>query len=394
MFAARPLTFVNGLVIGPDGRLHNTLRIWRGIVDALGRAPERGDAVVDVDGAVILPGLINAHDHLELNSFPRLKWRSRYVNVREWIADFQPRFGCDPQLAAARRDTLVDRVLVGGLKNLLAGVTTVCHHNPLHAALRRCFPVRVVRQFGLSHSIQIDGVRVAESYRRTPAHWPWIIHAAEGVDAEARDEIDTLDRMSCLGANTVLVHGVGLDAEHTERVLESGGALVWCPSSNDFLFGRTANVRRFDQAGRLALGTDSRLSGEGDLLDELRVAVGTRQLSAERLVRTVTVCAASVLRLNDVGRLQLGAPADVVVLRRVASDPYESVVAGRRTNVRLTMVAGAPLIADTAMQTVFEARRQPFVTAKVDGADRLLARWVARRVARLRLSEPGLELVA
>ena len=60
--------------------------------------PQRGDLVVDLDEAVVLPGLINAHDHLELNSFPRLKWRPQYANVREWIADFQPRFASDPAL--------------------------------------------------------------------------------------------------------------------------------------------------------------------------------------------------------------------------------------------------------------------------------------------------------
>ena len=44
-------------------------------------APRRDAAivVVDLDEAVVLPGLINAHDHLELNSFPRLKWRPRYT---------------------------------------------------------------------------------------------------------------------------------------------------------------------------------------------------------------------------------------------------------------------------------------------------------------------------
>jgi cytosine/adenosine deaminase-related metal-dependent hydrolase len=393
MFAS-PVTFVNAMVVGDEGRLFDSLTIRGGRIAGLGASPTRGDVVIDLDGSIMMPGLINAHDHLELNSFARLKWRDRYVNVREWIADFQPRFARDPALASARPETLSDRVWIGGLKNLLAGVTTVCHHNPVHAPLRRKFPVRVLRRFGLSHSLQIDGSRVAASHARTPPSWPWIIHAAEGIDAEARAEVDTLERLRCLTANTVIVHGVALDTSATERILEKGGALVWCPSSNNFLFERTADVRPFDRAGHVALGTDSRLSGERDLLDELRVAARTRQLSAERLFRAVSSHAASLLRIGSAGRLRLGEPADVVVLQRLREDPYASLTESAREHVRLAVIDGMPTIGDSAMRPVFDARRQRWHQATVDGRPRLLARWIARRVARLGLAEPGFELVA
>ena len=393
MFGTRPITFVNAAVIAADGQAYPSIRVRRGLVDGLGSTPQRGDLVVDLDEAVVLPGLINAHDHLELNSFPRMKWQPHYTNVSGWIADFQPRFSSDPALADARPDTLDDRVWVGGLKNLLSGVATVCHHNPLHATLGRRFPVRILRRFGLSHSLHIDGERVAESYRRTPSAWPWIVHAAEGVDADARAEIDRLGSLGCLGANTVLVHGVALDQERAHRVVDSGGSLVWCPSSNDFLFGKTASVRPFESARRVAIGTDSRLSGEGDLLDELRAAARTRQLAAKQLVNAVTADAAGVLRLRGAGQLAAGVAADVVALRRRAPDPYDSVIASTRADVRLSMIGGEPLVGDIGMREVFAARRQPYAAAKVDGRSRLLARWVADRVARLRLTEPGLELV-
>ena len=113
-------------------------------------------------------------------------------------------------------------------------------------------------------------------------------------------------------------------------VLRAGAGLVWCPSSNQFLFDRTADVRQFDDADRLALGSDSRLSGEGDLLDELQVAHETRQLSAEGLVRTVTTGAARLLRLPDSGRLSVGAPADLTIIRGLDDDPFESLVLASR----------------------------------------------------------------
>ena len=394
MFRASSFTFVNAAIVGPEGRVYETLRVARRRIEALGRPPARGDLVIDLDGSVVLSGLINAHDHLELNSFRRLKWRPRYANVREWIADFQPRFGRDPDLAMAQPDTLADRVWVGGLKNLLSGVTTVCHHNPLHRPLRGRFPVRVVQKFGFSHSLQIDGRRVARSYERTPARWPWIIHAAEGVDEEARAEIGALETLGCVGRNTVLVHGVGIDGPGADRLLRHGCGLVWCPSSNEFLFGCTADVRRFDQADRLALGTDSRLSGEGDLLDELRVAHTTGQVSPERLLRSVGENAATVLRLREAGRLAAGQPADLVVLERRHADPWTSAVASRRSHVRLTMIGGEPLVGDDLMRRLFDWRRQPVRLVRVDGRDRWLADWIGRRAVRLRLHEPGLELAS
>ncbi len=386
------IAFVNATVVTDEGRYVDAIRIRERVIDRLGGRPAGGDTVIDLDGAIVLPGLINAHDHLELNSFPRLKWRAEYTNVREWIADFQPRFATDPELAAARSETLVGRVWIGGLKNLLSGVTTVCHHNPLHRPLREPFPVRIVRKYGVSHSLQIDGRRVADVYRRTPSDWPWIIHAAEGVDEEARAEIETLSGLGCLGANTVLVHGVAMDDAGAARVLASGGALVWCPTSNHFLFGATASVRRFADARRLAIGSDSRLSGAGDLLDELHAAHGTGQVTPAALVRAVTCDAAAILRLPRAGRLECGSPADLTVLRHRSAERDESIVTATRQDVRLTMIDGTPLYADPALGDVFGAHGDSFERVGVDGAERFLAPWIARRAAAIEFREPGLEI--
>jgi cytosine/adenosine deaminase-related metal-dependent hydrolase len=390
-WSSRPVTFVNAQVVAA-GRLARTLRVRRGRIDGIDVAPDTGDAIVDLDGSFVFPGLINAHDHLELNSQPRLKWREKYANASEWIADFQPRFTSDPALAVTRAETLDERLWIGGLKNLLAGATTVCHHNPLHRALRRAFPVRVVERFGYSHSLHIDGDAVADSHRQTPADWPWLIHAGEGVDADAKAEIDRFDRLGCLSPNVVFVHGVAFCRQAAERVIAAGAGLVWCPSSNQFLFDATADVRAFDDADRLALGSDSRLSGERDLLDELRTAHATRQLSAEGLARTVTTGAAQLLRLAGAGRIAVAAAADITVVRATDSCPFETLVAASRQEVRLTMIGGRPLIGEPALSRVFAAAAVETMPALLDGSPRLVARWIGRRVGKMTLQEPGFEV--
>ncbi|MBI4478043.1 MAG: amidohydrolase family protein [Acidobacteria bacterium] len=387
----RPITFVNARVVGQDAVIGRSLRIDGPRIASIDNIDSGvASAVIDLENAFVYPGLINAHDHLELNHFPRLKWRTRYENAREWIADFQPRFATDPVIASALSHRLSDRLLIGALKNLLSGVTTVCHHNPIYRELGRRFPVRIVERFGFSHSLEIDGPKIRDSFLRTRSTQPWIIHAAEGIDEEAAGEVERLQRLGCLGPNTLLVHGVGLTETDRKRALSRGAGLVWCPGSNRFLFERTAEVAEFSGHRRLALGTDSRLSGERDLLQEIKVARELSALPAPALFRAVTCDAAALLRLPAGGRLQPRAPADLVVVPSEHDCPFEALAAANRSDVALTMIGGEPRVADPAMSALFETSGIRPARASVDGRPRLLDGRIATRLARSGLQEPGL----
>src|SRR5438552_77484 len=227
-----------------------------------------------------------------------------------------------------RSHPLVERLFIGALKNLLAGVTMVAHHNPFYAELRRTMPIRVVRRYGWAHSFELEhqpagargepGGEIAARWRATPADAPFMVHLAEGIDAEARGELPRLEALGCLKPNTVIVHGVAIDGNGWRRVARAGAGLVWCPASNAFLFGRTAAIRDLlDQNGHaptVALGTDSRVTGSRDLLDELRAARAAAPVSEEELLAMVTTSAAALLRQPRAGRIAIGGPADLTVL--------------------------------------------------------------------------------
>jgi cytosine/adenosine deaminase-related metal-dependent hydrolase len=350
--------------------------------------PQAGDRRIDLGGARLLPGLINAHDHLQLNALPRLKYRPVYENAAQWIADIDPRLQTDPLLRGHRSVSRQQRLLIGGIKNLLSGVTTVAHHDPDYPPLREpSFPVRVLQGHGWSHSLALDGeAAVAQSQASTHEHSPWIVHAAEGVDAAAAAEFDTLEALGCIRQHTVLVHGLGLTSEQQRRLVQAGAGLVWCPGSNEHLFGRTLDVVALNGLPRLALGSDSRISGERDLLAELALARRLTQWSEDRLESLVTERAAALLGLLDRGVLAPGRLADVLVL------PGALPLSGAsRADVRLVLVGGMPRYADPELAAAF-GPASGLAPLQIDGRPKYLAQALLTALQCSVLTEPGLAL--
>jgi len=409
---ANAVSFVNARVVVPGvgAPIAPSIRFSSRVL-SIGERPKPHDTVVDLRGAIVLPGLINAHDHLELNHYGRLKSRDRYENASAWIDDMRPQLSADPTIRNGRAHPLVERLFIGGLKNLLAGVTTVAHHNPFYPEMRRTMAVRVVRRYGWAHSFLLErqpagahgepGGDVARRCQATPSDTPFVIHLAEGVDEEARGELSRLEALGCLKANTVIVHGVAIDGDGWRRVARAGAGLVWCPASNDFLFGRSVPVRDLiddgDRAGghgscarvNIALGTDSRVTGSRDLLDELRAAREAAPVSAAELFQMVTTGAAALLRQQRPGRIAVGGPADLVVIPPFAAEPADALLKTTRRDVRLVMIGGRPLVGDPDLAAVFRARRVKLRPLRVDAAPKLADSGLVRRIAGCPIIEPG-----
>jgi cytosine/adenosine deaminase-related metal-dependent hydrolase len=365
-----------------------SLRVEGSTISSMGTPPAPDDVVVDLRGDRLLPGLINAHDHLQLNSLPPLQSTEPWRHAREWVTEINLRRRTDPVFESHLKLPVNERLLIGGVKNLLSGVTTVAHHDRLYAFLQeQRFPVDVIRDFGMSHSLYIDGDdALRQAYRNTPADWPWIIHLAEGVDAEAAGEFERLESLGCLGANTVIVHGIALDQTDASRLLIAGGGLIWCPSSNLRLFGKTAAVADLVSQHRVALGTDSRFSGCRDLLTELQVARGICELDADVLESLVTSDAADLLRLKGRGRLEPGARADLMVLPEGMA-----LCEASRADVRLVMLGGRPMYADPDYARLL-APASHWAEVLVDGRRKMLEAGLTDALSSASIGEPGLEI--
>jgi len=353
---------------------HATVAIQDGktyLLDADARSP--GDsACVDLSGYLLLPGLINAHDHLEFNLFPRLGGRI-YRNYIEWANDIYR-----PERSPVREHIAVPkpvRLWWGGIKNLLSGVTTVAHHNPFYPDVFTAeFPVRVVRRYGWAHSVAMGG-DLRTAYVDTPPDAPFIIHAAEGSDARCSQEIRVLDSLGVLRENTVLVHGVAIDEPGHALLRRRQAALIWCPSTNLFMLGTT--IPRDIAAGNehIVLGSDSGLTAEGDLLDEIRIAQRNSGISAATLFEKVTTASARVLQLHSgEGAIRDGGVADLIAVLDRQMSPAEVVVSSDFHSIELVITGGRPNLMSLPMQSRWQATPAPELEAIwVEGEQRMIA---------------------
>jgi cytosine/adenosine deaminase-related metal-dependent hydrolase len=334
------LVLRNAAVWQEDGRVRDVWIDGGRVVDE----PKRPSHTVDVDleGRALLPALVNAHDHLDFSTFPPLG-SPPYGSVYEWARDVDAGAG-DPRVAEALAVPLVDRLFLGGVRNLIAGAAAVLHHNPFHRSLaRRDFPVRVQPRYGFAHSPGLTP-DLKRTYRTSDRRIPWLVHAGEGTDAAARGELSSLVNANVLRQNTVIIHAVGFNCEDARVIAAARASVVWCPESNRRLYGAVAPVAVFRAASvHMGLGSDSPVSGVRDPLSNLAAARAERVLDDHELVTLATAGSAEVARL-PAGGARSGETADLVSV-----DSVDALLEGDRRALALVLVGGQVRYGDAAL---------------------------------------------
>lgn len=303
--------------------------------------------VVDLRGQIILPGLINSHDHLQYSNFPRLGL-GPYPSWREWAADIHSSESAsiDQCLGVPKRE----RFWLGVIRNLFAGVTTVCHHDPGHWLLHDVdLPINIHTSFGWAHSP--DDLLWKDRFHGTPSHWPFILHCAEGIDLASRREIAKLDRAGVLSSRLVLVHAVGALERDWSKLRSNRVWVIWCPSSNIHILNRTLPARLVQDYPFLAIGSDSPISAAGDFIAELQYASHLANLPPDLIYRMATTRPSRLLRLEGhCGSIAPGGRADLFILRDRGHAPCKALLAFQAADLSGVIVAGRISLASEEFQ--------------------------------------------
>ena len=353
------------------------------------------------DGCVIVPGLVNAHSHLEYATYagfgdglPFVPWIGMHVARKQAL---------DPE-------DMVAIATIGALECLRSGITTIgdCSFSGAAAAAAAATGLRAIvylEVFGrdvsaldrfhelhsaiaplLSERIAVGvsphapytctvevyracaelGLPLATHLAESPAEREWLV-AGKGdwsplasllVPPPGETGIRLLAAAGLLGPGLTAAHCVHADPEEIELLAEHGVGVAHCPRSNGFLGCGIAPLEELRRAGvPVSIATDSPASTPSfDLFEELRCAIMAARSRAERpdalpaaaALELATLGGARVLGLDDrVGSLTPGKQADLAVISLVGSpfDPVEdpavaAVLGGSPDRVAATLVAG------------------------------------------------------
>ena len=329
--------------------------------------------VVDLGNVVLMPGLVNAHIHLELS------WLRGRVppadKFTDWVKQLMAGRGGverpdDPTVLESLRSAIAElrasgTVAVGDISNSLAspqpmhdaGLDGVVFHELLGftqrdgaviekgAAARAAAPglvslaphapystspelFRAIREAVNGSACPILSVHLGESPEESEllqsgtGPWRRMLEAIglwrEDWAIPACGPVEYLDRLGVIDARTLVVHGVQFDDQALARLAAIGATLVTCPRSNEWVGVGVPAIERFYRSGvAVAVGTDSLASVEDlNLFSELRAM---RRIAptvpARKFLESATLVGARALGLEaDLGSLTPGKRAEILAI--------------------------------------------------------------------------------
>jgi len=392
MHKMKKILILNAFLVNPDN-LPETVHIViegeyiYGIFPAA-QGKVESNITIDLAGKLVFPGLVNPHDHFMGTWSPRLG-SGPYKNARLWQEDIFSEEKPNREYRQKKRvmnEATSPLYQLGMYKNIFSGVTTVSDHFPrMPDEFYAQSSIRIIQRYRQGHSVYWNnhwgGKSLTEEFAEANGEMPFIIHIAEGIDEESQKELRQLDELGCLAENTVLIHGIAFSKEDISLLAQKGGNLVWCPDSNRFLIGETADVKQLLEKGiNVSLGTDSTMSGSDNLFDELRCAKESyrkrygEDISNETLFKMITTNAAKALMVSDeVGTVEAKKSADILVVRGSPSNPLKSLMTAQPNDIELLLCGGKPVLSAMEYHQLFSEFSVPNTRIDMNGEVKLVA---------------------
>jgi 5-methylthioadenosine/S-adenosylhomocysteine deaminase len=341
-----------------------------------GRIAEIGEGRADrhYADAVIVPGFVNAHSHIEYAVYAGF---GDGLAFGRWIAMHMDRKN------RLEQSHMLDIARCGAAESLASGITTTADYSFSGTAaeaaeslgLRAIVylevfaqdPAVAERQFaktralvseselvriGISphapYTCSVDvyrwclslGIPVGTHLSESANENDWLVHGSGPfagnpvmIPPTGMRAVPTLEPV--LGPDLLCAHCVELEPDELQLLADRDVPVAHCPRSNALLGCGIAPLSDLRAAGvRVGLGTDSPASTPSfDMFEEMRTAVYMARardrradaLSGDEALRLATIDAARALRLDaEVGTLTPGKRADLTVVS-LAGSPYHPV---------------------------------------------------------------------
>jgi len=354
---------------------------------------------LDFSDCVLLPGLVNAHTHLELSDFGgQIPYEGDFV---KWI-------NCITSIRRNWPGDIAEIIAHACQESLRAGVTTVgdiCFKHRAWPGLadqpirKTCF----AEVFGLSQELTKPRAYLTECIEQTKTnellrlgispHAPYttgasVYHLAAELAAQRKLPLTThlaetteeiaflstgvgkwrnyLERIhywdgsfQCPGQRPVeyflqldlaeqpflLAHVNYINDDELQKLAQSRHSVVFCPRSHAFFAHPEHRFAQMMAAGiNVCLGTDSLVSNKSlSILDEMRFLHRKRpDFPADSLLRMATINGAYALGWDDkIGSIVIGKEADLIAIRlsQPETDPITDILESN-TQPQMTVVRG------------------------------------------------------
>ena len=362
----------NGTILTMDAKNsiieNGLLGIKQDFISYIGEATKKSieaKKIIDAEGGIVLPGLINGHTHAAMTLFRGL---ADDLPLMEWLNDY-----IFPAESCITPDFVYCGTLLACAEMIKSGTTTFCDMyifedetaRAAKATGMRCLVGEVLYDFDSpNYGPVAEGLRYTESlierYRNDPLvsvavephalftcspdllsaakelsqkhKVPLIIHLAETENelSQLRDKygkgpVEHLEGLDFLGPHLIAAHCVHLLDDEIQLLAEKGVKVIHNPESNMKLASGIAPVpAMLSQGITVGLGTDGCASNNDlDLFSEMDTAaklhkihtMDTTVMDALTVLKMATIEGAKALGIDSItGSLERGKKADIIVL--------------------------------------------------------------------------------
>jgi 5-methylthioadenosine/S-adenosylhomocysteine deaminase len=390
-----------------------------------------GKKVIDADGGIILPGLINGHTHAAMSLFrgladdlPLMDWLNKYIFPVESRMD---------------GDFVYVGTLLACAEMILSGTTTFCdmylfEEEVAKAAKKaemRCLVGEVLYDFDSPNYGTIEnGFAYSESlinnWKGDPLvsiavephslftcspdllqkanelalkhKVPLITHLAETInelndikDRYGRTPVEHLQALGLLGGHLIADHCVHLREDEIEVLVEAGVKAIHNPESNMKLASGIAPIPEMLRKGMtIGLGTDGCASNNNlDLFTEMDMAaklhklntMDTTVMDAMTVLKMATIEGAKALGMESlIGSIEEGKKADIIVVDvkkphlTPMYNPYSHLVYAARGNDVVHSIINGKLVMEGRKMSGLELDE---ILEMARGKSRDVLRWLS-----------------